>query len=793
MFTKVLRRALALVLALILCAAALPAMENTALAASDGMIRVLLTRVGTSRTSISFKTNCAYAIGSASGEKIPSGSTVKILLSGGDLYLSVDGEARNVGAKVALYRLAKGNSGATFTAPSLSNTYCGDLIFSAASGAIQPVLRIYIEDYLYGVVAYEMSDSFPLEALKAQAICARTYAMRLKKTSGSYDVTDNTTHQVFKGYNGSWTNVISAVNATKGQCLTYGGAYAGCWYTASNGGQTESTRNIWGSNLGYSVVKDDPYDFENPSSTKKTHTISKNPEEKALNSKLEILLKNALAPELAKLGLSGDTGDIKILEVVGVKPHTPKYAEPSRTFTKLRFALRVSSLNDVGERETTKIAVDLATYDQLRSALSLDISSTTTELVWVEETNDGFELSFTRYGHGVGLSQRGAQQMAKAHSMSAKQILAFYFPGTALETKDFVDSTATGGSSQPETDGEYATLQYGDKGDAVKKLQARLKELGYFSGSVAGNYLAQTQAAVKAFQSANGMTADGIATPEVQKKLFANTAASKPTPAPTDAPEADTLPDKGNVKVQAPAGTKLRVYSSPRTTSLVKGSLSNGTIVYLHAVSGQWAAISSGSLKGYVNKNYLAATSVVPTPTPKPTPKPTEETEKDEVAAGTYAKVNIPASAALRVYKKPSTVSARVGALKGGTTVRVYGTNSAWAAVSGGGIKGYVSKKYLAPVDSAPTAKPTTAPTAAPTPTPVPENGETAWRNYARVTLPSAGKLGLRTKPEAHAGCVAYLENGTRIKTYTRIGDWARVTNGAKTGYVPVKYITVYD
>ena len=80
-----------------------------------------------------------------------------------------------------------------------SGLYPGDLTLSVSEGAIQPILELPLETYLEGVVPYEMSDSFPLEALKAQAVCARTYALSKMNGSGDYDVVDNTNDQVYYG------------------------------------------------------------------------------------------------------------------------------------------------------------------------------------------------------------------------------------------------------------------------------------------------------------------------------------------------------------------------------------------------------------------------------------------------------------------------------------------------------------------------------------------------------------------------------------------------------------------
>ena len=82
-----------------------------------------------------------------------------------------------------------------------------------------------------------MSNSFPLEALKAQAVCARGYAANKIKTSGAYDIVDTTVDQVYKGYEPAYQRVIQAVNETKGHVLTYNGKIISTFYAASNGGK----------------------------------------------------------------------------------------------------------------------------------------------------------------------------------------------------------------------------------------------------------------------------------------------------------------------------------------------------------------------------------------------------------------------------------------------------------------------------------------------------------------------------------------------------------------------------
>ena len=103
-------------------------------------------------------------------------------------------------------------------------SYLGDFIFSISDGSIQVVNKLYLEEYLYGVVPYEMSDSWPMNALRAQAVVARSYAVKSIKSTGTYDLDDTSTCQVYRGYNASYTRAISAVDYTAKKVQTYNGA-----------------------------------------------------------------------------------------------------------------------------------------------------------------------------------------------------------------------------------------------------------------------------------------------------------------------------------------------------------------------------------------------------------------------------------------------------------------------------------------------------------------------------------------------------------------------------------------
>ena len=125
------------------------------------------------------------------------GAELTVVLRGEQLVLHTENMAVVMGPSMKLVR-AQGETPGALLLNGESGLYEGDLLLTVESGVIKPVLYIHIEDYLLGVVPYEMGDSFPLEALKAQAVAARTYALRKSGSSGDYDVEDTTNDQAYR-------------------------------------------------------------------------------------------------------------------------------------------------------------------------------------------------------------------------------------------------------------------------------------------------------------------------------------------------------------------------------------------------------------------------------------------------------------------------------------------------------------------------------------------------------------------------------------------------------------------
>ncbi len=428
--------------------------------AENGLVRVLLTRLAlTDRLDAALDGSYSVEPGALTFQR---GSKLTISSTQGSLMLYYEGMAMNAGQQLILRRhavLAGEENGLRLNGN--YSLYAGDLVLSIKDGMLRAVLHIPMEEYLLGVVPFEMSDSFPLEALKAQAVTARTYALKKTGSTQDYDVVDNTNDQVYKGMNPGNVKAAQAVQETEGVVGYYKNSLADCFYSASNGGQTELVQHVWGGqDPGVSVMKDDPYDLENPLSMVRSFTVSRIP---AAEDGLTALLKSALSGQLAALGFDGDPAYIRIAAINGVAAHTPMFAEPSKIMTMLRFDLRAEARKPVPvslqEEESFYMAssgppvpsatpqapqwsamqpvpqaltVDLPIFPDMENALNLAINGNNNEIISVRETEDSFVIESRRYGHGVGMSQRGAEWMAFKHNFTFAQILQFYYPEMTL-------------------------------------------------------------------------------------------------------------------------------------------------------------------------------------------------------------------------------------------------------------------------------------------------------------------------------------------------------------------------
>lgn len=143
--------------------------------------------------------------------------------------------------------------------------YAGGFQYARRSGADLTVINfVDLDDYVQGVVPYEMNATWPVETLKAGAVAARTFAeATVKHASYGFDVCNSTCCQVYRGvYSGTGaSNVTRAAQETAGQCLYYNGKLIEALYHSSDGGATEDVGNAWSSSYPYLTGKEDPYEL----------------------------------------------------------------------------------------------------------------------------------------------------------------------------------------------------------------------------------------------------------------------------------------------------------------------------------------------------------------------------------------------------------------------------------------------------------------------------------------------------------------------------------------------------
>ena len=146
----------------------------------------------------------------------------------------------------------------------LTRPYRGWLDVDVVDGRLRAVNVVGLEQYLYGVVPAEMPATWAPEALKAQAVAARSYALATRQVGAPFDVFSDTRSQMYLGLAHESASTTAAVNATKRQVVLYNGTVATTYFSSTSGGKTESSQGWTGTALPYLVSVPDPYDDISP-------------------------------------------------------------------------------------------------------------------------------------------------------------------------------------------------------------------------------------------------------------------------------------------------------------------------------------------------------------------------------------------------------------------------------------------------------------------------------------------------------------------------------------------------
>lgn len=255
------------------------------------------------------------------------------------------------------------------------------------------VENLDLEEYLVGVVSAEVPVYFEEEALKAQAVAARTYALKQIENNkdNDYDVTTTVSSQVYQtdeelknkwgeNYDKYIRKIKNAVENTKGEYVSYDGDFIYAFFFSTSNGYTEDNKNVFGMELPYLKMVDSSFDKDETSNFEKTISLSK----KEFYDKLQINYSDLLKVENINKSESG-----RII------------------------SLDINNNNFKGR-----------TFQKLLSLRSNDFS--------IIEKQDTIEITTRGFGHGVGLSQYGANALAKQNK-SYEEILKYYYQGTELK------------------------------------------------------------------------------------------------------------------------------------------------------------------------------------------------------------------------------------------------------------------------------------------------------------------------------------------------------------------------
>ena len=330
--------------------------------------------------------------------------------------------------------------------------YYGDFLYERVSGGGLTVInRLSMDDYIKGVLPYEMSASWPLEALKAQAVSARSYTLTIgsKHSQYHFDVCSTTDCQVYKGLNSADENSDRAVDETSGICVWYQGEIAQTYYYSANGGASEDVENVWGStNLPYLKGVADPYEGTLAGSIP-NYNWSYNFTKEELTSKLRAKGQNCGNIVSLRVTATTGMGNIAAIEFMDNTGKTFTYAkEKARTILGLpsmRFQISggggnsggsifvdngatLSSLNGVYVIDGKGEISQLSGLSSLQAISSAGVAAL---IPGVSGNPDTFTVTGSGNGHHVGMSQWGAYAMAK-QGYTYRDILTFYYTGIDL-------------------------------------------------------------------------------------------------------------------------------------------------------------------------------------------------------------------------------------------------------------------------------------------------------------------------------------------------------------------------
>ncbi|MCX8042767.1 MAG: SpoIID/LytB domain-containing protein [Desulfobacterota bacterium] len=317
-----------------------------------------------------------------------AGTPVLLVPEQSDLIIRSDNGSLDVNTQRAPHRLTITSASGTDLFVN-GRRYCGVLQVHADNQTILLINKVPLEQYLEGVLPFEIFPSWPEQALQAQAIASRTYALyhMIKRNADPFDVYATTSSQMYGGCTNTSSRIKTAVAATRGMVLTYDSRIILALFHANSGGMTADVQHLWGFQTPSLAAVPDPFSEHHIGDQWETTITACDIRNRLQAVGLQLHEDFTVVP--VQRDMTGRVAVVKILQ------------QQSFFLTGNSFRLLIGA----SQIKSTRFSVT--------------------------KKKTSFVFSGRGYGHGAGMSQWGAYEMAR-RGYDAKQILRFYYPTATL-------------------------------------------------------------------------------------------------------------------------------------------------------------------------------------------------------------------------------------------------------------------------------------------------------------------------------------------------------------------------
>lgn len=596
---------------------------------------------------------------------------------------------------------------------------------------------------------------------------------------------------------------MRAVNETAGMLLTYGGQPFMAYYAASNGGETDTPAHVWSDRTSPAcyVVKQDPYDVANPDSLV-AHIYFTN-KGSTNKSGVDSLIRSKIA---SQYGVSASS--VTVVSYTDVTLTNPKYTGSINYQTAV-----ISGTASLGG-SYVNFSVSANIMNELKTA-----GGVTEDLRMARVSNSGngiIYLDYCRYGHGVGLSQRGAQYMARDLGMSYQDILGFYYVGAQLQKFDFAQTqpgssgssgviTPSGSSSGAASSGSeaiafaYTTAKVQARTSAStgasaaytveKDKMVSIHEIagdwyrivvggksGYIQKQYTTDYNALTEAGRNPGNSAgsNSAPVTNVGSTGSTGSTVTNTGSVGSASGSAGLIQTGSATGEVQVTDNLPRTilTTTAVVGEKDSTAAI-GILMAKTQVYVLSTTSTMCLVTDGTVVGWVPVTAVSNMSSWVA----------QASAQGGTASGTTGGTTVTNPATPATARTKTSVRLRAGegtnysslmTIPGGTTVELLSKGSTWSKVSYSGQTGYVMTTYLENFVGTPseTVVPgTTAPT------------------VTVQTAQTTANVRMRSGAGTTNSILATLAKGTTVSVLSQGSEWSQVSYNGMTGYVINTYL----